>query len=72
MEVLIALLGFLILARVLLATPFRGAVVLFLVLVGIHFIGRNDPQLAAALAPLLLTLFVVMVGYRLILKGLLG
>jgi len=72
MEVLIALFGFVLLARILLGTAFRGAIVLFLLLAGLQLLSRSDPRFAAELTPLLLQLFVVAVGFRFLFKSVLG
>ena len=72
MELLIFILGFLLLLRLGLGTPLRGAILLFVLLVGIQLLGRVDPQLTAALAGPLLLLFVVLIGLRVMTKGLIG
>ena len=72
MEILIAILGILLLLRGTLGTPLRGVILLFLLLVGIQMLGSVDPRLAAALVAPLLLLFVVLVGLRVMTKGLIG
>ena len=72
MEYLIAILGFLLLARILLGTELRGVVVFFVLLAGIQLIARGDPQLAAAITRPLLTIFVLAVGFRFLTKRIFG
>lgn len=72
MEILIGAVVALLVLRLLLSTIRRGAMLLLLVLAGLHLLGRIDPQLTAAFGGPLLLLFVVLMGFRLMTRGLTG
>ncbi len=72
MEILLGTLVALLLLRLVLGTVRRGILVFLLLFAGLQLLGRLDPHLAPAVGGPLLMLFLVLVGFRLMTRGLTG
>lgn len=72
MELLIVIVLVLIAARLVFATVGRSIMVFALVLVGPFMFGHFDARTADSIRPLVLQLLVMLVGLRVMARGLLG